>query len=111
MAFTAHGRGKQHAAGDPDVDPMACQVAGAFGQGGEFGDEDSCFDDVELVEAGDYPTAVGDALGQDLVYVGRLRAGLLDPCELNLWIASDNVRKGSALNAVQLGELLLNAYL
>lgn len=68
-------------------------------------------DDLELVEAGDYPTAVGDALGQDLVYVGRLRAGLLDPCELNLWIASDNVRKGSALNAVQLGELLLNAYL
>lgn len=31
---------------------MACQVAGAFGQGGEFGDEDSSFDDVELVEAG-----------------------------------------------------------
>ena len=73
-----------------------------------------CLDDaeeLELVETGDYPTAVGDALGQDLVYVGRLRAGLSDPGELNLWIASDNVRKGSALNAVQLGELLLNAYL
>ncbi|CAD5376518.1 USG-1 protein homolog [Pseudomonas sp. OF001] len=69
-----------------------------------------CLDDaeeLELVEQGDYPTAVGDALGQDLVYVGRLRAGQLDPCELNLWIASDNVRKGSALNAVRLAELLL----
>ena len=69
-----------------------------------------CLDDapeLERVEQGDYPTAVGDALGQDLVYVGRVRPGLLDPCELNLWIASDNVRKGSALNAVRLGELLL----
>lgn len=69
-----------------------------------------CLDDaaeLELVEQGDYPTAVGDALGQDLVYVGRVRAGLQDACELNLWIASDNVRKGSALNAVQLAELLL----
>lgn len=69
-----------------------------------------CLDDageLELVEQGDYPTAVGDALGQDLVYVGRLRTGRLDPCELNLWIASDNVRKGSALNAVRLAELLL----
>jgi len=66
---------------------------------------------VELVEAGDYPTAVGDAVGQDLVYVGRVRAGLDDPAELNLWIASDNVRKGAALNAVQLGELLIKHYL
>lgn len=69
-----------------------------------------CLEDaaeLELVEQGDYPTAVGDALGQDLVYVGRVRAGLQDARELNLWIASDNVRKGSALNAVQLAELLL----
>lgn len=69
-----------------------------------------CLDDaaeLELVEQGDYPTAVGDALGQDLTYVGRVRTGQLDPCELNLWIASDNVRKGSALNAVRLAELLL----
>lgn len=46
---------------------------------------------IELVEAGDYPTVVGDAVGQDELYVGRLRAGLDDPAELNLWIASDNV--------------------
>ncbi|MBC9250084.1 aspartate-semialdehyde dehydrogenase [Pseudomonas alcaligenes] len=66
---------------------------------------------IELVESGDYPTVVGDAVGQDELYVGRLRAGLDDPTELNLWIASDNVRKGSALNAVQIGELLIKHYL
>ena len=66
---------------------------------------------LELVEQGDYPTVVGDAVGQDELYVGRLRAGLDDPTELNLWIASDNVRKGSALNAVQIGELLIKHYL
>lgn len=66
---------------------------------------------LELVELGDYPTAVGDAVGQDVVYVGRVRTGLADPAELNLWIASDNVRKGAALNAVQLAELLIKHYL
>jgi aspartate-semialdehyde dehydrogenase len=62
---------------------------------------------IELVEAGDYPTAVGDAVGQDVVYIGRVRAGIDDPAELNLWITSDNVRKGAALNAVQVAELLI----
>ncbi|SEM53424.1 aspartate-semialdehyde dehydrogenase (peptidoglycan organisms) [Pseudomonas sp. ok272] len=62
---------------------------------------------VELVEAGDYPTPVGDAVGQDVVYVGRVRGGVDDPMELNLWLTSDNVRKGAALNAVQLAELLI----
>jgi len=65
---------------------------------------------IELVED-DYPTVIGDAQGQDSVYVGRLRTGLTDSCELNLWIASDNVRKGAALNAVNLGELLIKHYL
>ena len=67
-------------------------------------------DGIERVEE-DYPTVIGDALGQDGLYVGRLRGGLSDPCELNLWIASDNVRKGAALNAVNLGELLIKHYL
>ncbi|GGL48134.1 aspartate-semialdehyde dehydrogenase [Pseudomonas brenneri] len=62
---------------------------------------------IELVEEGDYPTAVGDAVGQDVVYVGRVRAGIDDPAELNLWLTSDNVRKGAALNAVQLAQLLI----
>ena len=62
---------------------------------------------IEWVEADDYPTAVGDAVGQDVVYVGRVRQGVDDASELNLWLASDNVRKGAALNAVQLAELLI----
>ncbi|MNN17651.1 hypothetical protein D3C81_1308450 [compost metagenome] len=61
---------------------------------------------IELVED-DYPTVIGDALGQDVVYVGRVRNGIDDPCELNLWIASDNVRKGAALSAVDLAESLI----
>jgi len=66
---------------------------------------------IEYVENDDYPTAVGDAVGQDEVYVGRVRGGLSDPAELNLWITSDNVRKGAALNAVQIAELLIKHYL
>ncbi|MFC6690997.1 aspartate-semialdehyde dehydrogenase [Pseudomonas lini] len=62
---------------------------------------------IELVEAGDYPTPVGDAVGQDVVYVGRVRSGIDDPAELNVWLTSDNVRKGAALNAVQVAELLI----
>ena len=49
----------------------------------------------------------GDAVGQDVVYVGRVRCGVDDLSELNLWLTSDNVRKGAALNAVQVAELLI----
>ena len=66
---------------------------------------------LELAEAGDYPSAVEDAVGQDVIHVARLRRGLSDPCEVNLWIVSDNVRKGAALNAVHSGELLIKRYL
>lgn len=63
---------------------------------------------LELVEdEGDYPTPVGDAVGQDVVYAGRLRPGLRSQCEVNLWLTLDNVRKGAALNAVQIAELLI----
>lgn len=62
---------------------------------------------VEWTGSEDYPTAVGDAVGQDVLYVGRVRAGLSDTHELNLWLTLDNVRKGAALNAVQIAELLI----
>ncbi|MNC58852.1 hypothetical protein D3C75_1086150 [compost metagenome] len=62
---------------------------------------------VERVESDDYPTPVGDAVGQDVVYVGRVRGGIDDPEQLNLWLTTDNVRKGAALNAVQLAQLLI----
>lgn len=62
---------------------------------------------IELVEPDDYPTPVGDAVGQDVVYVGRVRHGIDEPEQLNLWLTTDNVRKGAALNAVQIAQLLI----
>ncbi|WP_079227078.1 aspartate-semialdehyde dehydrogenase [Pseudomonas putida] len=64
-------------------------------------------DSVELVENDDYPTPVGDAVGQDVVYVGRVRHGIDENQQLNLWLTTDNVRKGAALNAVQVAQLLI----
>ena len=57
--------------------------------------------------AGGWPTAVTDASGADPVYVGRIREDLSTENGLNLWVVSDNVRKGAALNSVQIAELLL----
>lgn len=53
-----------------------------------------------------YPTAL-DADGKDAVYVGRLRLDPTVPNGLNLWVVSDNLRKGAALNAVQIAEVLI----
>jgi len=61
---------------------------------------------VDRHEAGGYPTPVTHASGNDAVYVGRIREDLSHPRGLNLWIVSDNIRKGAALNAVQLAELV-----
>jgi aspartate-semialdehyde dehydrogenase len=68
---------------------------------------------VEVVDerkAGGYPTPVTHAAGRDPVYVGRIREDISHPRGLNLWIVSDNIRKGAALNAVQIAELLAKAY-
>ena len=56
---------------------------------------------------GGYPTAVVDGAGNDAVYVGRIRQDFSHPRGLNLWVVSDNVRKGAALNSVQIAEALL----
>jgi len=58
--------------------------------------------------AGDYPTAATDAAHRDAVFVGRIREDLTHPRGLNLWVVSDNVRKGAALNSVQIAEILVN---
>ena len=55
----------------------------------------------------DFPTAVRDAAGKDSVFVGRVREDIATGQGLNLWIVSDNVRKGAALNSVQIAELLV----
>ena len=57
---------------------------------------------------GGYPTAVEQAVGADFVFVGRIREDLSHPTGINLWVVSDNVRKGAALNSVQIAEILLN---
>lgn len=56
---------------------------------------------------GGYPTAVTEAAGHDAVYVGRIREDISHPRGLDLWVVSDNVRKGAALNAIQISELLI----
>lgn len=61
---------------------------------------------VDEHEAGGYPTPVTHASGTDPVYVGRIREDLSHPRGLDLWIVSDNIRKGAALNAVQIAELV-----
>ena len=60
---------------------------------------------------GGWPTAVGDAVGKDAVFVGRIREDISHARGLDLWIVSDNVRKGAALNSVQIAECLINTYI
>ena len=69
----------------------------------------SQFDGVTIVDnpqKNEYPLAI-DAAGRDEVQVGRLRVDLDNPRALNFWVVADNLRKGAALNAVQIAELLV----
>ena len=69
---------------------------------------------VELLDEhkpGGYPTAVTEAAGRDPVWVGRLREDISHPRGLDLWVVSDNVRKGAALNSVQIAEILIKDFL
>jgi aspartate-semialdehyde dehydrogenase len=60
---------------------------------------------------GGYPTAVPEAAGSDAVFVGRVREDISHPRGIDLWVVSDNVRKGAALNSVQIAEILVEKYL
>lgn len=60
---------------------------------------------------GGYPTPAIHAAGTDPVYVGRIREDISHPRGLDLWVVADNIRKGAALNAVQVAELLVGMYL
>jgi len=64
----------------------------------------------ERVDGG-YPTAVTESAGTDPVFVGRIREDISHPRGLDLWVVSDNVRKGAALNSVQIAEYLISNYL
>jgi aspartate-semialdehyde dehydrogenase len=60
---------------------------------------------------GGYPTPVGDSAGTDPVFVSRIREDISHSRGLNMWVVSDNVRKGAALNSVQIAEALISTYL
>lgn len=60
---------------------------------------------------GGYPTPVTEAANKDAVFVGRIREDLSYSNGLNLWVVADNVRKGAALNSIQIAEILINDYL
>lgn len=57
-----------------------------------------------------YPTPIGDAANQDDVYIGRIREDISHPNGITMWIVSDNVRKGAALNSIQILETLVRDY-
>jgi aspartate-semialdehyde dehydrogenase len=66
---------------------------------------------LDGTRSGQYPTAVTEASGKDAVFVGRVREDISHPRGINLWVVSDNIRKGAALNSVQIAEILAKNYL
>ncbi len=64
----------------------------------------------ERVDGG-YPTAVTESSGNDAVFVGRIREDISHPKGIDLWVVADNVRKGAALNSVQIAELLVKKFI
>ncbi|WOI39013.1 aspartate-semialdehyde dehydrogenase [Alteromonas sp. CI.11.F.A3] len=67
---------------------------------------------IKVYDAADqFPTQVSSASGNDTVHVGRIRNDITHPCGLNLWVVSDNIRKGAATNSIQIAETLIRDYL
>jgi aspartate-semialdehyde dehydrogenase len=60
---------------------------------------------------GGYPTPVTEAVNSDTVFVSRIREDISCASGLDLWVVADNVRKGAALNSVQIAEILVRDYL
>jgi aspartate-semialdehyde dehydrogenase len=60
---------------------------------------------------GGYPTAVTESSGHDEVFVGRIRDDISHPQGIDMWVVGDNVRKGAALNSVQIAELLVKNFI
>jgi aspartate-semialdehyde dehydrogenase len=65
-------------------------------------------DDARL---GGYPTAVTEAARNDAVFVGRIREDISHDLGISMWVVADNVRKGAALNSIQIAEILVRDYL
>lgn len=115
--------------GDPDikVNPTAVRVPVFYGHSEavhiETRDPISAADARALLEkapgvqvlddtaANGYATPVLQGAGNDAVWVSRIRQDISHSKGLNLWVVSDNVRKGAALNSIQIAELLAEKYL
>ena len=65
---------------------------------------------IDTRKPGGYPTAI-DAAGKDEVFVGRIREDISHERGLDLWVVSDNIRKGAATNSIQIAELLVRDHL
>ena len=66
---------------------------------------------LDGLEPGAYPTAMTEAAHRDAVFVGRVREDLSHPRGLDLWVVADNVRKGAALNSIQIAEILVSQFM
>ena len=66
---------------------------------------------IDEHENGGYPTAVTESSGHDDVFVGRIREDISHPQGIDLWVVGDNVRKGAALNSIQIAEELVKNYI
>jgi aspartate-semialdehyde dehydrogenase len=62
---------------------------------------------LDARRSGGYPTAATEAANHDAVWVGRIREDLSHERGLSLWVVADNIRKGAALNSVQIAEALV----
>jgi aspartate-semialdehyde dehydrogenase len=66
---------------------------------------------VDEMRLGGYPTAVTEAAKRDEVFVGRIREDISHDRGISMWVVADNVRKGAALNSIQIAEILVRDYL
>lgn len=62
-------------------------------------------------KAGGYPTPIPEGTDSDATWVGRIRKDISHPNGIDLWVVSDNLRKGAALNSVQIAEVLIKDYI
>lgn len=65
---------------------------------------------LDNMNKGQYPTPVTEGSGEDKVFVGRIRDDISHEHGLNLWVVADNIRKGAALNTIQIAETVINNY-
>jgi aspartate-semialdehyde dehydrogenase len=107
------------------VNPTAVRVPVFFGHGEAIHIETTQQIDAQAVkellaaapgvtlydERESFPTQVSSASGNDSVHVGRVRNDVSHPHGINLWVVSDNIRKGAATNSVQIAEVLINEYM